>query len=914
MQTKRVRALISGIAVTLVAAGGAFAVFGVANAATNDITLGQTQTMTGDDGFQSTTTKAGTIGAGTDGGNQGGFINFAIPPGGALTGAGTGSPPGSGALAPGSAIGEGGNYRIMTNLWDDNTTWNCAQITGTRNTKANCQGSADAKPSSNLLLSIDSQKTADTVNGRQYEYNTFNANTYFPTGRPGVFTAATCPQTGTFTQDNVLHPNTDLPCHWTPTQSHFPSSYPAMYKGCNFAQCSVAKGAVPGGLNGPVVASAGLPTPLSSVISLKSRWAVNLPAANPAVNGGNPVAPGDGVYDVAYDIWLDRGDNTAINAFPKFNGATPGEGLPDNAYNLEQNNGAEVMLWINNSGYAGSAAPNGTDPSKVITPAGKFIGTYTDKAPTSAGGGGTWDVWVGRQNKPNAVDANGSPTDGGPLGTFKCHYKPDLITPLDAATAANSHCTQWNIVTYVRQVGTKDFNQDTTQFLYNALNYNGGDPNLANNLPNMPASINNNGVTQSVADFLKSSCPQQSAVGSSTIGNTDPGQCISPNWWPTSVQTGMEVWNLGTNGGSNTVGSKLGTHVFTLNPMTALGDPAFAATNTGITGKNLFQDTSTTPTSWRPTIHFNDQWILSYSGCPSADPNATASYRVQFGNGIADAVGTNLLKQTAANSGIWEASVPGVNPGHNSSTVSVEGLPCGDPNASGNVFIDPSGHVVAKNGMAINGASVTIGECTVNNPAANVACPNAPLADITPARVTETTPDPVTVADNSGAGAFRWDVAPGHLYTVTASAPGCTTRTIGPLPVPPVQKGLLIVLDCAMTAPNLIEPSGGLRPTNLGGTGGGGLPTNVVIRAPGFSTHGYCADVFVTNNTNAAVTWNTSFAIPGGLHIAQMWNMTLTQANGQAANVHADANSMSWNAVLQPGQTTHDNGFCTSFS
>jgi len=51
--------------------------------------------------------------------------------------------------------------------------------------------------------------------------------------------------------------------------------------------------------------------------------------------------------------------------------------------------------------------------------------------------------------------------------------------------------------------------------------------------------------------------------------------------------------------------------------------------------RNLFQDTTTTPTSYRPTIHFNDRWILSYSGCPSADANATASYRVHFGNGVA---------------------------------------------------------------------------------------------------------------------------------------------------------------------------------------------------------------------------------------------------------------------------------------
>jgi hypothetical protein len=206
MKRRRVRALVSGLAVVIAAGAGIFAVVGTASAAANDITLGQTQTLTGDDGFQSTTTKAGTVGAGTDGGNQGGFINFAIPT--TVTGAGSGNPPGSGATAPASALAEGGNYRIMTNLWDDNTTWNCSLITGARNTDANCNGAGDARTSSNLLLSVNAAKNND-ANTVQYEYNTFNANTYFPTGRPGG--PANCPQTGT-TNGKA---NTDLPCHWT---------------------------------------------------------------------------------------------------------------------------------------------------------------------------------------------------------------------------------------------------------------------------------------------------------------------------------------------------------------------------------------------------------------------------------------------------------------------------------------------------------------------------------------------------------------------------------------------------------------------------------------------------------------------------------------------------------------------------
>lgn len=903
MRHTRVRSLAGSATVMLLAAAGALVAAGPARAATGDITLGQTLTFTSDNGSGSATASAGTVGAGTDNGCQGGFINLEIPA--AVTNAGAVGPDGvkgSGASAPGVSCpvnnaadprGEGGQYRMMTNLWDDNTTWNCADITGARATNANCQGAVDQKASSNLLLAVDSQKTTDGTNGRQYEYNKFDANTYFPNGRPG-FSAATCSPA-----------STDLPCHWTPTQAHFPSSYPAMYKGCNFAQCSFAKGTDPTTqTNGPVQASAALPTPLSSVLSLNSHWVVNLPTQD---GTGIPKAPTDGVYDVAYDIWLDRGDNTAVNAFPKFSGT--GETLPGQAYNLEQNNGAEVMLWINNSGYThpGSAPSS----ANVITPAGKLVGTYSDS------NGAAWDVWIGRQNMPDAVNLSGSPTQGGPLPQWNCHYQQDRITPLTndqsngtngrlIPSSQNTHCSQWNIVTYVRQTGVSDFQMDTSQFLFNALNYNAGDSNLAANVANPAMS------TAALQGYLATVCPAQPNAGATTLGNTAPGQCVSPNWWLTSVQTGMEVWNLPANGGSNTAGSKLGTKFFSVDPMTALGTNK--AGNTGITGETMHVNPGTTPTQYSATVHFNDEWVLSYSGCPSPTAGATAQFNIDTTGPSTHVQGT--MTQAVANSGLWESApaVQPLNPGHDKTSISITGLPtCGDPPATGNVFVDPSGHVVTRSGMPIDGATVTIGRCTAANPAPGVACPAPALNLITPQTVSETTPatDP---ADGSGPGSFRWDVQPGQ-YTVTAGAPGCNTQTIGPLSVPPPQVGLLITLDCASTAPGLKAVSGGTY-TAPPTTAGGSLPTQVVVRGGGIPPHGYCADIFVTNNTSAPVQWNTSFPVPGNQHINQMWNIVLTQGGNPntATNVHADANSQSWNGILQPGATTHDIGFCTVFS
>lgn len=919
MPRTRARRLIISATVVMLAAVGAIAVAGTASAATGDITLGQSLTFTSDNGAGSVTASAGTIGAGTDNGCQGGFINLEIPA--AVTNGGTVGPDGvkgSGATAPGTACpvttgadprGEGGQYRMMTNLWDDNTTWNCANITGTRAANANCQATGDLKTSSNLLLAIDSQKTADGVNGRQYEYNKFDANTYFSNGRPG-FSPASCPQTGTFVDNTVTPPvtkgNTDLPCHWTPTQAHFPSSYPAMYKGCNFAQCSFAKGTDPTNqTNGPVQPSAALPTPLSSVLSLNSHWVVNLPTQD---GTGIPKAPTDGVYDVAYDIWLDRGDNTAINAFPKFSGV--GEGLPGQAYNLEQNNGAEVMLWINNSGYTHPGSALGTSAANVITPAGKFIGTYGDSSGTA------WDVWIGRQNMPDAVDATGAPTKGGPLAQWKCHYAQDRVTPLTndqsvgtnnrtLPSSQNTHCSQWNIVTYVRQTGVSDFQFDTSEFLFNALNYNAGDSNLMNNVGNPAMSA------ADLKSYLAGVCPAQPVAAPTQLGNTAPGRCVSPNWWLTSVQTGMEVWSLPANGGSANAGSKLGTKFFSVNPMTALGTSN--PNNTGITGQAMHV-AGGTPTKYRATVHFNDEWVLSYSGCPSAMAGATAQYNIDTTAPASHVQG--MMTQATANSGLWE-SAPAVlplNPGHDNTSITITGLPtCGDPAPAGNVFVDPSGHVVTRSGMPIDGASVTIGRCTVANPTPNMACPPPALNLIVPQTLTETTPA-TNPADGSGPGSFRWDVQAGQ-YTVTASAPGCTTRTIGPLSVPPPQVGLLIVLDCAPTAPGIRAVSGGTY-TDPASGGGGTLPTQVVVRGGGIPPHGYCADIFVTNNTSAPVEWNTSFAVPGNQHINQMWNIVLTQGGNPntATNVHADAGSQSWNKILQPGATTHDIGFCTVFS
>ncbi len=717
--------------------------------------------------------------------NQGSFLNAAIP-GATLT-----------------AVG--GRYRTMTNFWNTDVSWSCPTVRtkfgATSAAAANCTtatGDADLTTKT-LGMTLDSQNP-------EFKINNFTGDTFFPNGRTGVPNA----QDATGTCTNAVP--TDR-CHWTPNNAHFPSSYPASYKGCNFGQCSGELTNTAG-----VAASAGLPTPVSSLVSMPSTWNYTLPAGT---------VPGSGVFDVAYDIWLDT--NAAGT-------------MPATANSLNQNDGAEIMIWANNHGYQ----PNGAlDSTHLITPAGLKVESQVTIPGAPAGS--TWDVWINRQN----TDVTGG--------------------------------TQWNIVSFVANPALPSFSADTRAFIDRAMTYNAGDR------PDVVAQLD-----ASTQASVRAACPTIAGPAGMVNGIAVPRACALPSWWLTSVQAGFEIWSLPTNGGG------LSSTSFSVNPLTILGDPAFAATNTGITGNTLFSNGDGTT---KPILHWNDNARLSYSGCASAT-TTTATATITYGNNAVLPQQVTLTQQ--AGTGIWDGPILPSDPGHDQTMISFT-LPCGDTVAGAPIFVDPSGKVTDQEGLPINGATVTLGLCA--SATSPLPCPaiaaNSPL--ITPNRNSETTPDAGT--GDSGAGAFRWDVSGTNNWSVTASAPGCTTRTIGPLLVPPPRVDLLIKLNCATNAPGIVEVGGHVRPVT--NTTGPTLPTTVVVRPPGVGPFGYCADVFVTNNTSAPVVWSTSFTVPGNQHINQQWNMVLTQGGSPnvATNVHADP-ANPWNKTLQPGQTTSSVGFC----
>lgn len=104
-----------------------------------------------------------------------------------------------------------------------------------------------------------------------------------------------------------------------------PGSYPSIYLGCHYGNCS---------------ANSGLPAPRSTLTALNSTVSISTP-------------PG-GEWEAAYDVWFDP------------TGKTNG-----------QNNGAEIMIWVN---HRGRPQPVGS------------------KVATATLAGAVWDVWSGRAN------------------------------------------------------------------------------------------------------------------------------------------------------------------------------------------------------------------------------------------------------------------------------------------------------------------------------------------------------------------------------------------------------------------------------------------------------------------------------------------------------------------------------------
>ena len=96
------------------------------------------------------------------------------------------------------------------------------------------------------------------------------------------------------------------------------------------------------------------------------------------------------------------------------------------------------------------------------------------------------------------------------------------------------------------------------------------------------------------------------------------------------------------------------------------------------------------------------------------------------------------------------------------------------------------------------------------------------------------------------------------------------------------------------------DPNPGSTPIPGPGTG---LPVNVVVNNDWGG--GYCTIVTITNNTDKPVDWEVTFNAQGTIY--DFWNTVWAQSGSQVT-----AGGVGWNNILQPGESTHDVGFCAN--
>jgi endoglucanase len=83
------------------------------------------------------------------------------------------------------------------------------------------------------------------------------------------------------------------------------------------------------------------------------------------------------------------------------------------------------------------------------------------------------------------------------------------------------------------------------------------------------------------------------------------------------------------------------------------------------------------------------------------------------------------------------------------------------------------------------------------------------------------------------------------------------------------------------------------------------LQTQVIISSDW--GNGYCANVEIKNTGTTAEIWKVSFSIQG--KVSQLWNATYSQLDSVVS-----AQGLSWNNVVQAGQTVSGVGFCATRS
>jgi len=366
-----------------------------------------------------------------------------------------------------------------------------------------------------------------------------------------------------------------------------PTSYVSAFKGCSWDANSCTRGSVIPGKGESVEKKSDInkfPEKLSDITSIPTSWSIdadynfgnpfeesNHPANLKIVNGQNVAVPQ--IWDASWDIWFDKTAHTAEGEAPynQDNQTHDARG---------QNDGLEIMVWMNSKGsyvddYDGKGQPHGV--------AGKIQPTGSIREQVNLDGV-LYDVWVGRLNNPNFGYANDVPMPNGTMA-------PPIIKPTEipgkcpttigkkSDTAAGRQAAilcgvEWNVVSFVATKsfasgpggsGVRDYRRNTDSinakiFTDYLLGFDRhprapSDPGAwyvtleadANGMLGAPTSNRK-------TNHLRLQCPasnkeQGIAIGpdgkpkfGGDFGTTD---CLDPSWYLMSVQAGFETWSGG---------------------------------------------------------------------------------------------------------------------------------------------------------------------------------------------------------------------------------------------------------------------------------------------------------------------------------------------------------------------------------
>jgi hypothetical protein len=620
-------------------------------------------------------------------------------------------------------------------------------------------------------------------------------------------------------------------------QIHAPASYPSIIAGCHWGSCS--------GTNG-----APYPLQTTGIASMESVWTINtLP---PAQAGANEA------WDASYDIWFDTNKRGVLPATPAA------------LNNPGQNDGAEIMIWVNNRGY-NNATPGQPYVEGTIRPAGKLLAA---------------DVTIPGIQNTNA--------DGSPL--------PTTFDVWGGRVRSWDNAIRWNVISFV------------------ARNRGYG---LIGTTPQPWGGFDAHAFTKYAAYDLHAAgltCDTElpvTATPTSTV--IEQTRCLDPTWWLTSVQAGFEIWNLPTT-------ATLSTTRFAANPVAVSGgvNTGGRAVPPGVPGV----------APGTPLVFWGDEFTVSATGCPNATNlgwsidaqnyapwTSPPDFQPQGGhlaigaplnyqpnpNGAGVQPVTILdsaLVETPAGSGNYIATGAGPMWGdpqyvlHGPATVSIS-MTC--PNGQtittqSSLYIDPSGTVENTLGEAIPGATVTLLRSDTQNGTYTVV-PNGS---------TIMSPDNRTNPDLTDAnGGYRWDVQPGW-YKVRAEKSGCTapgsSATFVESPPKQVAVGLppitdlVLILYCGETGPG----PGPEPPSNVD------VVINQTTSWESDTGGGYCAEIIATNNSGSPVVWATNVTLPGNIYSAWNFNRQLLSPN------RYHITGVEWNSTLAPHASTYSVGYCAN--